>query len=367
MRRLHISKPRDVDAVRTATDRSPVRKPGHLTRRSRSVMVIHHVTPEQPAGVAESFGKAGAARIQEQTNGFNRRGAQEDHASLELELARILSVNDPDPASPATFRVIQHLGNDAVRPKRQPSRLPRGGEGGSDAVEVRAGHTSAFAWSTVVTGEPAVVILRENGGATNGHHALAPERIVNLLASVLLDDRHRHRWQEVPVRKLRETFFRASHANESLDVRVPRRDIGIPNGPIVAVTITGIRLEIEVAPAVDLPAPGNRPSAHLAAPKPAERSVRRIRVGIFMILDEELVSQLITRITLALHRMVTLEQRAITPAAEVHLVRLHMFHEILLWIDRPTRFEHERPEAALTELLCGPAAGDTGAHDNGVV
>jgi hypothetical protein len=68
--------------------------------------------------------------------------------------------------------------------------------------------------------------------------------------------------------QLRQSFGLAGDPDELLDVVVPRRDIGVADRPVDADPFARIGLEIEIAPAVDLPAPHDRAPAHLPAANP---------------------------------------------------------------------------------------------------
>src|SRR5258705_157709 len=80
----------------------------------------------------------------------------------------------------------------------------------------------------------------------------------------LFDAVQRHRLEELPVGKLRQPFGLAGDPDELLDVVVPGRDVRVPNRPIDGDALTGVRLEVEIAPAIDLPAPHDRAPANLA-------------------------------------------------------------------------------------------------------
>ena len=90
------------------------------------------------------------------------------------------------------------------------------------------------------------------------------------------------------------------------------------------------------------------------------------RVRVLAVVDEELAAVLVARVAVALDELVALERLAVAHAAELHLPGRHVLHVVAGGIDRPPRLEHQRRQAALAELLGGPAAGDAGADDNRV-
>src|SRR5207244_4080628 len=105
----------------------------------------------------------------------------------------------------------------------------------------------------------------------------------------------------------------------------------------------------------------------LTPAQPVEGRVGRRRVRIVGVVHEELVPAFVAGVTAALNRLVALERFAITEAAEMHLPRLDVFHVVDARLDRSARFEHQRPETALRELLCRPSAAHARAYDDCVV
>src|SRR5215510_6320939 len=200
--------------------------------------------------------------------------------------------------------------------------------------------------------QTSIVVAREDRRAADGHHPFAIERLENFRTNVAFDDGQLHRRQKLAVRQLRETFACARDADELLDVGVPRRDVGVANRPVVAVTVLRVRLKIQVAPTIDLPAPRDRPTTDLASAEPLEWRVLRGGVWILRVLHEELRSDFVARVAAALDGIVALERFAVAESAEGHLPRLDVFDEVGLGIDRSTSLQHERPETALSEFFC---------------
>jgi hypothetical protein len=84
-----------------------------------------------------------------------------------------------------------------------------------------------------------------------------------------------------------EAELLAAHAREALDVRVPGRDVGVADRPVDAVAVAQVGLEVEVAPAVAVPAPEQRLAAHGAALDPGERLVLDVRVLGVVLVEEQ--------------------------------------------------------------------------------
>src|SRR5258708_5524534 len=115
--------------------------------------MVHHVTAQQAAGVRETVRKSRAPGIEKQTNGLDRRRAEEDESPRVLALLHRLRVNHPHAARPTAFPVVQDLRHDAVRPQSEIAGLASGRKSGADAIEARMGDATLFAGAAVVAGE----------------------------------------------------------------------------------------------------------------------------------------------------------------------------------------------------------------------
>jgi hypothetical protein len=80
------------------------------------------------------------------------------------------------------------------------------------------------------------------------------------------------------------------------------------------VAVLAVGREVEIAPAIDLPAPRDGTSADLAAPDPVEGLVLVGDVGVIAVIHEELRGPLVAGIATALHRLVPLERAPIAVA-----------------------------------------------------
>src|SRR4051812_2225422 len=152
-----------------------------------------------------------------------------------------------------------------MRTQREVPRCARRGQRRADAREIRMRHAAALALAAVVAGQAAVVRLGEDRAAPDGHDAPPAERPAGFRARVALDDGHRHAGQELAIGQLAQAFFVAADADETLDVRIPGRDVLVANRPVVAMAVLRIRAEVEIAPPVDLPPPGDRATAELSS------------------------------------------------------------------------------------------------------
>src|SRR5687767_9694123 len=137
-----------------------------------------------------------------------------------------------------------------------------------------------MAWPTVVTRSAPVMAHGEDRSTSDGDHPITTEPRGHPIANVLLDAVHRHRRQKRSVRQVCESFRPATHPDEPLDVIVPRGNVLVPDRPICSDAIARVRLEVQIAHPIDLPAPDDRLPADLPRTEPVERLVRRRRVRI---------------------------------------------------------------------------------------
>jgi len=124
-----------------------------------------------------------------------------------------------------------------------------------------------------VTGGAAVVRLGQHGAAADCDHPFARPRAPDRFTNRLLDAVQRHRLEEFAVGELRQPLRLAADADEGLDVVVPRGDVRVANRPVDADAFARVRLEVEVAPTIDLAAPHDRAPPTWRAANPRERLV----------------------------------------------------------------------------------------------
>src|SRR5882724_11807219 len=129
---------------------------------------------------------------------------------------------------------------------------------------------------------------RQMRGASNNERAakLLHHRFLELL----LDAVELHRWQELPIGKLRQVLSATANADETLYMVVPRGQVVVTNGPVDGDAVARIRLEIHRAPPVALAAPRDRTTADLIAAYPVEPLL--FDVGIIQFIDEPMLGRL---------------------------------------------------------------------------
>ena len=149
------------------------------------------------------------------------------------------------------------------------------------------------------------------------------------------------------------------------DVVVPRCELGVADRPIDRNALAGVGLEIEIAPAVALPPPQQRATAHVIAAIPVEAldfGVRRL-----LLIGPPIEVALAERIVAPEYRIRLLHRVGPRTAVRVFPRALVGIHVVLGVLDILAALEQEHGQALLRELLRRPAAGYTGADDDCVV
>src|SRR5882672_8548184 len=194
---------------------------------------------------------------------------------------------------------------------------------------------ATLAGPAIMARRTAAVRCGEDRDPADRDNPLESEPLGDAVPDHLLGAVQRHGRKELAVRELRQAERLARNPDELLHVVVPRRDVGVADRPVHAESVPRVRLEVEVAPAVYLPAPHDRLATHLAAADPMERLVGIERVRVLAVVHEELAAVLVAGITMALDELIALERRAVAEAAELHLPRRHVLDVIARRVDRP--------------------------------
>src|SRR5438270_8458800 len=158
--------------------------------------------------------------------------------------------------------------------------------------------------------------LCQNGAAPDGHDALARKIFGDGILYHQFRTAHFHGRQKLAVRQLRKPLGLAADADEILDIVVPRRNILIANGPVNAHVLPQVRFEVQITPAIGLPAPYDRPTANLSSADPQEWSVGIHRVRIFFIIDEKFAVPLVHSGARLLDRLIDAYLLALAHAAK---------------------------------------------------
>src|SRR5437762_3598891 len=137
--------------------------------------------------------------------------------------------------------------------------------------------------------------------------ALAAELLEQDIPAFRLGRVQLPRRQEFSVRQVRQVFLASLDANELLDVAPPRSQIFIAKGPVDAISLACVRLEVEIAPAIDAAPPHDRAPADVSSADPIERLPVRKGIRIVEIVDEELARVLVAGTGVALDRLKALQ------------------------------------------------------------
>src|SRR5437773_60246 len=119
MIRLHIPETRDVDAVRSTSDRSLIGEPRDHSRRARSVVMVHHVLAECATRIRQAVREARALRVEQQPNRLNGRCTEEDDACRVLARLHGVRVGDTNTARAVSLRIVEYFSDNTVWPQRE--------------------------------------------------------------------------------------------------------------------------------------------------------------------------------------------------------------------------------------------------------
>ena len=229
------------------------------------------------------------------------------------------------------------------------------------------GDTAPVARTAVVARRAALMRPSQDRTPADGQNALASPAFGHRVPGMHLGAVELHRWQELTVRQVREALRLSAHSDEFLDVRIPGRDIRVPNRPVDRNVFLGVRFEVEIAPAVHLPPPHDRAAADVTAPDPGKRRLRIVAVGVLPIVHEELGRPLVARSGLRLNGLLAVQGTPIREPAIGEGIRRHVLGVVPGRDDGRSGFQHEGLQALFRQLLRRPPAGDAGADDDRVV
>ena len=175
----------------------------------------------------------------------------------------------------------------------------------------------------------------------------------------------RHGRLELPVRQLRHPFQRSGNPGVPFDVVVPGCDIGVPNRPIGPEALAGVRLEVEVAPAIALPPPHQRAPTYVVAAIPVESL--HLGVGRLLVRSPPIQIRLVQRVVALQDRVCRLHRLRAPAAMGIIPWRFGRIHVVLDVLDILAPLEQQNPQSFLRELFRRPTAGDTRPDHDGIV
>ena len=262
--------------------------------------------------------------------------------------------------------VVDQLVHDRIRPQRHVAGRFGGGQRARIAAEVRAVRTAANAQVAVLARASLRTVRKRSRQMRDAaDRELALELVRHRLLQMSLDAVEVHRRQELAVGQLRQSFGAAAHADEALDMVVPRRELGVTDRPVDRDAVLRVRLEVHRAPAIALPAPHDRAAADVIAADPVEA----LDLGVRMlgVVDEPMLRRLRDRVAAACSDRLALQVFVGGAAAVGKLPDVLGRRRIVAVLHVAAAIEHQRLQPLLGELLGGPAARDARADDDGIV
>ncbi|MBX7122474.1 MAG: hypothetical protein K1X42_10125 [Opitutaceae bacterium] len=173
---------------------------------------------------------------------------------------------------------------------------------------------------------------------------------------MFLDDVQFHWRLELAVGEVRETLLGTTDPGETLNMVIPRRNVGIADGPIDGYTLSGIGLKIQVAQSEAQASPHERSAADLVAAEPLEGL--SFGVGIVDVVGPPILVQFSQNALAELDGMFGFQCERVASTMR-HLPRAaEGVHIILDVLNVAPAFEQQHLEALLSQFLGGPTAAD---------
>src|SRR5450755_180533 len=175
-------------------------------------------------------------------------------------------------------------------------------------------------------------------GDTVSHHPPA-ELFFDHLFGKHTSAREMHGRQELAIRHLLQPLIRGTHTHVTFDVVIIGRQVFVADGPILLISIAAGGFELIVGIAIALPAPTVGLTTDLAAANPHERLIRWKGIGVFAVVNEELVRVLVAGIAKPLDRLLDGQRSAVPKTPKLELVLPDMLSEIARRDTRRPRLE----------------------------
>lgn len=221
-------------------------------------------------GVITEAGREAVGRGVEQNIGrTNGRGAQEDDLGVVINLLASLGIDDAHTGCAGGIGVVDEISDDGVGPQDKVARGIGSREGGAVGGKVRPVRTATDAAIARLAVGATIVRDGEVGDAANNATTIG-ERSGDFSGGMFFDAAQFQGREECAVGELRQAFAGAGDTSEFFDVVIPRGEVGVADGPIDAVAVLGVGLEVEIAPAIGLATPVEGATSHVIAPHPVE-------------------------------------------------------------------------------------------------
>ena len=239
--------------------------------------LIHDVVPENAARI----GEAALVGIQKQPRIFVRGSGQDHNACFHLHglFRKPFDVGD---AAGASFRIRQYMAGHGIAADRDvvgsQCRRQRNGHG----VEHGAHVTTVDAVAAVMAGRP---VVEHAGQLSDPARRGAQAQLLTAASKMVSAQFSRIGRQELAIGKLRHPAS-PGDADEAFDAIVIGRDVGVGNGPVIAIAIARSRFELEVRHTAGRADQCSTPAQNTRA-GPAEGFVGRRGVRILAIVDHD--------------------------------------------------------------------------------
>src|SRR6185436_17465026 len=233
------------------------------------------------------------------------------------------------------------------------------------AAEVGAVRATADAEVAVLTRASLRAVRERRGQVCDAaDRQLALELVRHRLLQMSLDAIELHGRQEFAIGELWQSLRAAADADEALDVVVPRRDLGIAHRPVDSDSVLCVRPEVDVAPAIAMPAPQDGAAADVVTADPIE--ALDLSVRMLGVVDEPVLRRL-RQVPAACGDGLSLQVFIRGTAAVRQFPEILGRCGIVAVLDVAAAVQHQRLETLLGQLFGGPAAGDSGTDDDRVV
>ena len=190
--------------------------------------------PSSPLSLPSPFGKRAERVLSSNAVEFSA----EAHRNTTLReilggLARV-RVDDAHAGHAILAFVVDQRMHHGIRLQREIARGRRGRQRHAVRGKIRAERTAARALIASLARSAAIVLAGQHRRGAADELALAAELRRHVAADVFLERIHLERRLQDLLRQLRKSGVLAARADETLDVFVPGRDVGVADGPVDA-------------------------------------------------------------------------------------------------------------------------------------
>src|SRR5467141_91902 len=249
--------------------------------------VLAEIVTDVTAGVRQAVGIEPRLGEEEKASGFERGGSEDDNSRAHCVVLHRLVIDEVHAAGFAGLRIDRDFADDGVGAHGQVSGVHRGVDQAGWRIErgVYVATALAFAGAAAITAAAIFVVLEAVGGdagAILGHDAahfgeafLQSDFRAIQLGGALKD----------AVGKVGEIFFDAGDAEIEIDLVVVGSDVAVADGPIFAVAVAALGLEVVIGEAEGQASPNIGFSAETAS---ADPGVVGAGEGIFAFVDHNI-------------------------------------------------------------------------------